>query len=310
MDDQLLVGLVLVAIPVLVVRMAIRDVFERERQGKKAPFTQKLLRPAGESLRLKIAEIEDTMHDHFLLMCCLAAAPAITTIVYDKISVGGRFVFYITVPCLLWIGAAWQWRKIAKLRNTLRIHRLGFDGERYIASELDLLMRQGYRVFHDFVIDDRPGGCATDFNIDHIAVGPAGIIAFETKTRRKPKDQDGKPARVRFDGCALSFDGGPLETEAMEQAENNAKELRRWLEARLPFQVRPRSMLMIPGWWVDDEGGREDLKVYNGKHVARQIAKLPNSIRNERELELISRQLENHCRDVDSEARSDQHATD
>lgn len=303
MDESFLVSLVLFAIPILCVSLAVRNVFKRERQGKRAPFTQKLLRPAGESLRLKITEIEDKMQDRLLLMCGLAIFPGISAIVYGKITVGGRFFFYVTIPCLLWIAAAWQWRKVCVLRNILRDYRLGFDGERYIASELDLLMRHGYRVFHDFVVDDRPGGDTTNFNIDHIAVGPAGIIAFETKTRRKLYDQAGKPAKVCFDGHALCFNSGPLDTKAVKQAENNAKELRLWLEARLPFKVRPRSMLMIPGWWVDDEGGREDLKVYNGKNVARQIVMLPDSVLSEKELELIARQLEAHSRNIDSEVR-------
>lgn len=119
--------------------------FAEEKARSRSPFKEKLLRPAGESLRLKIEEIRDEfMETGFVLAACYGAAFR-------------------------------QWKKLKTLTNDLRNYRLGFDGERYVAEKLGALTELGYRVFHDFICDMKPGGDATDFNFDHIVIGTNGI---------------------------------------------------------------------------------------------------------------------------------------
>jgi hypothetical protein len=50
----------------------------------------------------------------------------------------------------------------------------------------------GYQVFHDVQFERR--------NVDHVVVGPKGVFALETKTRRKPFKEKN---RVAFDGEAV-----------------------------------------------------------------------------------------------------------
>jgi hypothetical protein len=50
-----------------------------------------------------------------------------------------------------------------------REYRLGFAGERAVAEELNQLMLDGCRVFHDVPME--PYG-----NIDHVLIAPAGIF--------------------------------------------------------------------------------------------------------------------------------------
>jgi len=57
----------------------------------------------------------------------------------------------------------------------------GFDGERYVGEALTPLVAQGFEIYHDVPFEG--------FNIDHVPVGPPGIFAVETKTRRKPGEQ-------------------------------------------------------------------------------------------------------------------------
>lgn len=75
----------------------------------------------------------------------------------------------LTVYCLT---------NLLKHLNLRRSYQLGYEGEIAVGQELNQLMLDGYRVYHDF-----PGD---KFNIDHIVVGPPGVFAVETKARSKP----------------------------------------------------------------------------------------------------------------------------
>ena len=66
-----------------------------------------------------------------------------------------------------------------------RDYSLGLMGERAVGEELNLLMAEGCRVFHDY-----PGG--PNWNIDHVVVAPSGVYGIETKMRRKSRAPKGK----------------------------------------------------------------------------------------------------------------------
>lgn len=222
----------------------------KEKKRSVSPFTEKLLRPPGESLRLKIDEIHMSMMDTGLALAIGLVIPAFAAIPSWCKLPAANLVIWMIIAGGGYGLAAGQWIKLKRLRKELRNHRLGFDGERYVAAELDPLVARGYRVFHDFVVNWRPGGDSTDFNIDHVAVGPDGVFAFETKARRKPLDSENggsKRFKVRFDGKTLHFPGYPT-TEPIEQAKRNATTLQDWLSqtTKSGFVVRP--IVVIPGW--------------------------------------------------------------
>jgi hypothetical protein len=79
--------------------------------------------------------------------------------------------------------------RLWKAINLRRRIRLGFEGERHVGEALNQLMLVGYRVFHDFLITDKPRSIR---NIDHIVIGSNGVFALETKTRRKVKGENGE----------------------------------------------------------------------------------------------------------------------
>lgn len=88
-------------------------------------------------------------------------------------------------------------------RRTLQGYNryLGYFGERIVAEHLEPLKGQGWRILHDVPFQNN----GTSFNLDHIAVGPQGVFAIETKTRRKGN------ARPGFDDHKVFFDGRDLE---------------------------------------------------------------------------------------------------
>ncbi len=302
MSPQFFVGLVLLILPIVWLGYSVHRMFEGEKKGKRSPFTEKLIRPAGESLRVRIEETQDKMMDRILWLVPLFIVPGLLAMSAPLQTVSGRLLFHLSLPALCWAFVVYHYRKLVALRTQLRKLRLGFDGERYVAGELDQLMLEGYRIFHDFVIDARPGGDLTNFNIDHIAVGAAGIVSVETKAKRKPpKDQLGSGrAEVEFDGNTLKFSCDKPRPDAVDQALNNAKELAKWLNERLAFKVNVRAMIVIPGWWVNNPGNRDAIHVYTGKGVAQKFSKLPKTALSPAELEAVTKLLGSHARSVDT----------
>jgi hypothetical protein len=74
------------------------------------------------------------------------------------------------------IGAAWRLRFRAS--QPTRAWRDGARGERATARRLQRLERHGYMILHDL---QAPGSHA---NLDHLAVGPAGVFVIDSKYYR------------------------------------------------------------------------------------------------------------------------------
>jgi hypothetical protein len=60
-------------------------------------------------------------------------------------------------------------------RQTTEAWRVGAEGEERTARQLDRLERDGYRILHDGRMPGRQS------NIDHIVIGPTGVLTIETK---------------------------------------------------------------------------------------------------------------------------------
>jgi Nuclease-related domain len=75
-------------------------------------------------------------------------------------------------------GAAWQLR--FRPSQPTRAWHDGARGERATARRLRRLERHGYVVLHDLQV---PGSRA---NLDHLAIGPAGVFAIDSKYYRGP----------------------------------------------------------------------------------------------------------------------------
>jgi hypothetical protein len=64
--------------------------------------------------------------------------------------------------------------EFGSLRKRIKELRLGRDGEKIVAEQLECLRESGAQVFHDV-----PGD---GFNLDHVVISNHGIYAIETKT--------------------------------------------------------------------------------------------------------------------------------
>ena len=180
--------------------------------------------------------------------------------------------------------------KTLRVIGQSRLRRLGLAGEMAAAEELNRLMLDGYRVYHDFPADR--------FNIDHIIVGPAGVFAVETKARSKKGRGDRKAeARVTSDGRRLEFPSWTT-TEPIDQAKRQAAWLSKWLSGAVDAPVKVSPMVTIPGWYIERKT-RDGVPVLNPKNVKSFLDSKKESVLSETMIQRICHQLEQKCRDVD-----------
>lgn len=291
---------VLVGVPVFWFGRKMKTMLKTEDEGKRSPFAEKLLRPPGESLRKKIDELRVSYWENSFGLLPILFGPALTFLIlsWSGPLISSIGVLIAILVCLFF--ASKKWQTLADIRANLQNYRLGFDGERFVASELEPLASQGYRVFHDFIVDTKPGGEATNYNIDHIAVGPEGVFVFETKAKRKataPIDPELKEHELSFDGKTLKFPDGSYTTEPIEQARRNAKELKSWLKSSGITDIDYRPIVVYPGWYIKD-GLRTG--VQPAKDIAERIPKMGRGRKlSPSEVTSLAARIEDKCRIVE-----------
>lgn len=248
------------------------------------PFTEMPLRPPGESLRIKIEGLEDELENSlfalmgtsFLAFVLLLFLPmAKSGVVWLALGLGLVASYAIYAPKLL--------RQLQQLWD----YRLGLKGECAVGQELNQLVADGFQVFHDLPFEN--------FNIDHVLVGPAGVWAVETKTRRKPAAIKGAAkALVTYDGQTLQFPWGN-DRFGLDQAERNAATLSKWLTASTGENTHVNAMLVLPGWWVERKA-RGTVTVLNPKEVRRAFPLRPENPLPPDRIQRIAFQLTERCR--------------
>jgi Nuclease-related domain len=284
-----LAALLIVGLPVFLM-IGMLEIWRWRRRRFTAPVTDKLLRSPGESLRKEIEALDDKL-----------LAEVFVLIFY------GPFFFYL-------FGTVWQQRKSSvfpvlivmygamavgayvylvirmfKFWRKRSDYMLGFSGERAVGEELNKLMLDGCRIFHDL-----PGGL--NWNIDHVVVAPSGVYVIETKTRRKVKAPRGsKKYEIYCDGERLE----PPHDKSLAQAKNNAKSLSSFLSGALAEKIWVSPVLTFPGWFVVQRGKpNPDWAVLNHKQIRGYIIGRPTKLMPER-IQQIAHQLDQKCRDVE-----------
>lgn len=273
--------------------------FWKIRQRKlRPPLEFKLLRGPGETLRRRMATFDENLPFGLLgaaLFPFLVASPTYLWLVVFKPTTWPQFYAWLTTFCVcflfgIWFSFRWAVRKIFRQRND----RLGYLGERAVGESVLSLPEAGYKVFHDVPAD--AGG--HDFNVDHVAVGPAGVFAIETKTRRKGRARPGfEDHKVAYDGRQLIWPWGE-DDFGLQNAENRARWLTDWLNKMTGLGLAAIPVLVFPGWYVAPKG-MGPVIVVNHKQLAGTILRQPRGVLTGEQVELIARQLDAVCRDVE-----------
>ena len=259
--------------------------WQRKQAGERTPLTEKLLRPPGHSLSQRI-EATGEEYNTWLFTGFLAAFFSVGAWKYTPSDwVGGTLLL-----ALFGIGAGActviAWRKLSEIRSC----RLGLLGEQAMAEQLRALVSKGYQVFHDVPGDGK-------WNVDHVAVGPAGVFAIETKYRtKKPGPAGGPDHEAVFDGKGIAFPGWN-DVETIAQARRNAKWLGGMLSKATGEAVEAQPIVALPGWWVTLKA-KADVIVLSGKQVAGFIGKEPTKL-SPKVIQQIVYQLDQRCRTVE-----------
>jgi hypothetical protein len=267
-----------------------------KRRGGRLPVDVKLLRGPGESLRKRMADFDE----NFGMRVGGAAFIPLTA----GLVVMGLLI-WLWPKSPLWLGltitgcaflvALIPAVKLA-IRNLSRNRsdRTGYLGERLVAEWLRPLQKEGYEVFHDMPAE----GKKSDFNLDHITVGRTGVAVIETKTWRKGRPrEDGSEYRVSSDGDKLRWPWGE-DFKTMRQVIANAEWLQKFIHKRTAIDTPVRAVVAIPGWWVD-EHARHQVAVVNEKNIIAAVQGKGITILSPEQVDLIARQIDEKCRDVE-----------
>jgi len=257
-----------------------------QRKGRRSPLTVQLLRAPGESLLRQIDKFSEEI-DLYLTFSTITPLLLFSMYLSDRY-LGNQKVSWITflILCLgFMVFFTLKLVTLLKKRNNLR---LGLDCELAVGQELNQLMLDGYRVFHDFP--------AENFNIDHIVIGSTGVFAVETKGRAKPIKGE---VNIIYDGEGLQFPTH-YERAPFEQAKRQAVWLAKWLTSAVGAQVAVRPVLVFPGWYIERK--KPGLLIYNGKNPQAVYKIKGESTLSAEMVQRISHQVEQRCRDVEAVA--------
>src|SRR6266404_5086078 len=259
---------------------------------KRLPFTQKILRPPGESLRLRLIELDEKLNERLIQLFLWAYSPLVMAGLVALQGVRPSPGVWIAIAAIAAIASIWSAYRLWKVINLRRRIRLGFEGERHVGETLNQLMLAGYRVFHDFLITDKPRSIR---NIDHVVIGPNGVFAVETKTRRKVKGENG--AKITVLENALQYPWG-LDQRDLAQAQKDAAWLAEWLSKMSSEPVKVGSILVLPGWFIDRRS-KPLVTVLSGSEVTVNIPKLNGIATTDSEIRRLAAIIQDRNRSVE-----------
>lgn len=257
-----------------------------KRLGARPPMRDKLLRPAGFSLNEQLFDLWGQ------IVFWLALASFIAPLADNAFAASDSIGFATRIGYLLVFGVLAGLCSVVVLRKLKRIKavRQGLLGELAMGELLQVLLRDGFRVFHDIPGDGK-------WNVDHIVVGPTGVFAIETKARTKRPGPHGEADyRAAFDGQSIVFPGF-ADQRPVEQAKRNAKWVANWLSQATGHPVAVQAVVALPGWMVDRDIRGCGVMVLSGKEVASFIKSGKPQL-SEATISRIAYQIEQKCRDV------------
>ena len=284
--------LVLVIAPMSFVVAYLMYSKKRTNDLRKNPINIDLLRNPGESLS---EQIEDKNLDVDSYLTSLAIGPLLCYTMFLQGNQSELNAILLTIVGLgFTVFFTYKLVKLSQVRNKLK---LGYEAELAVGQQLNSLMRDGYYVFHDVHLNNS----VDDYNIDHVVVGTTGVFAVETKGRSKPIQKDGKAEfKVKFNGTQLIFPTW-VESEPVEQAKRQASALQKWLSSAVGEAVEVKTVLAIPGWYIETTG-KSDVAIINGKKSANYFNNTSGQKFNEKLITQIAHQLEQRCRNIKPQA--------
>lgn len=282
----------------------------RADRNERPPQKAKLLRPAGYWLGRQIVEYGDRWTLEILQALAGGAVLGLmlnalypllsgwmfNRITFAQITSHPRSYLLLSVVALAISAIAWIIRSVTlalRLQRKIRNCRFGMRGEQAVAEALlePALVCAGWTVFHDV-----PGEGA--WNLDHVLVGPGGVVVIETKTRSRRKALRDQPEHeVRYDGTSLQFPWC-IDQKTIPQARRNREWAQRFLEGFAPAGLTVEAIVVVPGWWVETVRHPE-IQVMNAKYLVNTFLPSLKPRFTGDQLRGVKRRFEERCRDLE-----------
>lgn len=265
-----------------------------KRRNERTPVVEKLLCTPGEFQRRKLAAFDDLLLLH---LTGTAFVPLLLMVVGLWIISGfsgpyqtlGLIVLLALLAVALYFAARW----LIKILDERHEYRIGYFGEREVGEALEALRFKGFQIFHDVPASE----AQPIFHLDHVIIGSTGIFAIQTKSRTRGTPRPGFPEhKIIFDGQKLVYPWGD-DFQGLEIARDRAIWLESWIAQILGRQVPVQAILVFPGWWVE-EHAINTVRVLNPKQIA-AVVNRNTPMLTEEQVELVTKQLETRCRNVE-----------
>jgi len=282
-------------VPLLVLILAMAIDRRRRKRFERPPQTEKLLRPPGYSLSIRLDETVDKIVNAMLSACVLCYCAGVSVVLTVQLLAAHAPVLWLTpaVVLLAGFGVAGIWATLRAFRHyrTAQDYRLGLRGEQAVAEALNEVADCGFRAFHDLQTEKLG-------NIDHVAAGTRGVFLIETKARRRRKSRNQQPGHVVvYDGKMLQFPWG-YDAEAVPQAERNARWLSTYLTKKTGENVVVQPLVVLPGWYVEQGKGNFNVKAMNAAFLAGFLRREDEKMAAAQVRRIITA-LDEKCRDVE-----------
>jgi len=282
---------------VIVFMVLTGGIFWRSTLQKKdrPPEKFKLLRAPGETQRRRVQTADENLFFKLFIGAVVPVGVAWLMLLLAVHLPKTLGLIYAASAIVVFVaGTALAMRVLLRSLNRRRDDLLGYLGERAVAEYLEHLRANGFRIFHDVPCE----GGKTNFNIDHVVVGPTGVAAIEVKTRRKKKGRPGFEEHVvTYDGQRLIWPWGE-DRCGIDQLQSEADWLRKFIHGRTGLHVDPKPILALPGWWVTERVVGA-FRVTNAKLLPAIVRDWKPQPLTPEKIDLISRQLDERCRDVE-----------
>jgi hypothetical protein len=252
-----------------------------KKATSKSPLKEPLLRLPGQSIDEQIDRLFNERLLNYLLGALIFFLLALIGWIQalNQSRLNPWLMSIIATPVIAYCAFRF-WQTLKEIKRL----KLGRDGERTVAEQLDVLKRQGAIVFHDLVADG--------FNLDHVVLSSRGVFVVETKTNTKPLK--GSPS-VTFDGKTLLVNGFEPERNPVTQAQGNAKWLAQMLLASTGKEFPVRPVVLFPGWFVEPFPKGSSVWVLNPQALPSFIQHEPTRI-NESDLHMAAFHLARYIR--------------
>ena len=233
--------------------------------ARKSPIKDKPLRQPAQSLEEERRALWSDKMEPYLLQAVMLVALAFLEWWRFYTNMRPSPLIFTAVAALAVAFGIWQFFKV---RPRMRALLQGIEGEKAVGQYLERLRETGYDVFHDIV--------APGFNIDHVLIGPAGVLTIETKTWSKPLKGD---ARIMFDGEKLIAGSFSPDRDPINQARAQATWLRSVLADSTGKTYKVRPVVLFPGWFIEKPPNvRSDVWVLEPKALPAFLGGEPSTL--------------------------------